>query len=81
MTKSKICRALAHAVACQIDASDVGIEKIELPECDKCNLPATRNVTLDLRNCGTTITVATMCQWCAKDFAKRLKASLPTKIQ
>ena len=61
---------------CKLDADDVTVEDIELPQCDDCDNRATKTVRLDLRNNGMSIVAGCYCDGCVGDVVKRLRGSL-----
>ena len=67
--------------AIALDAGDVIVRPLDLPECDEgCGAPASMRVMLDLRNNGSTIHIGKFCDSCAEEFAAALRASLPVEI-
>ena len=62
---------------CKLDADDVTVEDVALPQCDDCDNRATKTVRFDLRNNGMSIAVGCYCDGCVDDVVERLRGSLP----
>lgn len=73
-----------HAMSTEpikLDAGDVLIEPLDPVECEDCIDPATKVLSLDLRNNGQTIAVGAFCDGCIEERAERLRASLPPSTE
>lgn len=60
---------------------DVSISEMDIPVCDgpsdSCTVFPTHTVWLDIRASGGGHALGNFCETCAREFAERIKSSLP----